>query len=557
MARFFRHVYPVPLYSFLHEESIMQRCLGDNLPEALNLAICAISVLHLQDHRYHPAATVGWIRRAESILWSHIEHPTIFRTQALLLVIQYRIETGEFRKAFMLSSIASRAASALRLHYERTDIHPLAQEVRRRLMWCLIMMDMRFSSGLPECELCPFENVYLNQPSSEEEFSALHHTGRDRNETNPHNVAEDGLLSLLIRQASLRRDISRLKRQVSLAGNPVPQLEDLVHAFKRNLEQLPIAPYRLKDLREYSRSRWLLRYILAHLSWHQCHCDLYRLFLSGYKEAAPDVVTGSVSPGFTENAVSVCLHHAQTIVAILHDVTGLEDADLKVVDNDVAICSYHASRIIIFISGSRLKPPDSNITTESALEKARSTLAILRRLYKNSTLAKYILSDLEAVIQDPTTTAAATTDEDAPEEGQPSAPKRPRFARRAQKHQNLAVHSVLRHALFVDDSHRAAGHSEKQAKKPEDPPGSNAAGKDFSQDEDRSHAAGTNMIHSRYDAFGGLALETDVLPDAAGGGFMGLPSQSFNEPSGFSFWGNWNETWGPNEWPMGSDENYF
>lgn len=534
----------------------MQRCLEGNLPEALNLAICAISALHLQDHRYHPVATLNWIRRAEGILWSRIEHPTIFRTQALLLIIQYRIETGEFQKAFMLSSIASRAASALRLHYERTDIHPLAQEVRRRLMWCLILMDTRFSSGLPECELCPFENVYLNRPLSEEEFSVLHETGRDHSEVVSRGIAENGLLSLLIRQVSLRRDISRLKRQVSLAGNPVPQLEDLVNAFKRNLEQVPISPYRLEDLREHSQSRWLLRYALAHLSWHQCHCDLYRLFLSGYKEAAPDVVTGSVSPRFTENAVRVCLHHAQCIIAILHDLADL-DADFKVVDSDIAICSYHASRIIIFISRSSLKPPDSeDLTTESAVTKARSTLAILRRLYRRSTLAKYILSDLEAVIQDPTTTAVATTDEEAPEDDQPPDPKRPRFARKAQKHQNLAVHSVLRHALFVDDSHRAAGHSKKQSKKPNNSPGPNAASTDVPQEKDSPHAA-TNMIHNRYDAFGGLALETDVLPDAAVGDFLGLSSQGFNDPFGSTFWGNWDETWGSNEWPMGSDENYF
>ncbi|EGY18809.1 uncharacterized protein VDAG_08969 [Verticillium dahliae VdLs.17] len=80
------------------------------------------------------------------------------------------METGGFQKAFMLCALATRAASALRLHYERTDLSPLAQEIRRHVLWCLMMADAQVPVGLSECELCPHKVIYLEFPCNEEDF---------------------------------------------------------------------------------------------------------------------------------------------------------------------------------------------------------------------------------------------------------------------------------------------------------------------------------------------------------------------------------------------------
>ncbi|KAH9226578.1 hypothetical protein K456DRAFT_1850041, partial [Colletotrichum gloeosporioides 23] len=354
---FFNHLYPLPLCSFLHERSIRQRCQEGSLDESLILSICAISATRLHRAAFHPQSTSVWVRRAENLVWSHLEHPTIFRTQALLLICQYHIETGGFQKAFMLSSIVSRAASALRLQYERTDIHPLAQEIRRRLMWCLILLDRHFSNGLPECELCPFENVYLKLPCSEEELTLLHNpeTIEDSPSLSLGSDPEGGLLSTIIRAATIRRDISRLKRQMWLSGTPLPQLEALAKSFSHGLQALKVEPYCKVTLRKHSTSRWLLRYVVSHLSSHQGHCDLHRLFLSGYSEAASDIVLSAVSHEFMATAATECFQHATSILEILHDFNELR-LDIRVPDVDIAICSYHATRILLFLGKSNLNP---------------------------------------------------------------------------------------------------------------------------------------------------------------------------------------------------------
>ncbi|KAH7363398.1 hypothetical protein B0T11DRAFT_318829 [Plectosphaerella cucumerina] len=150
---FFRHIHPIPAYAFLYEEATVQRCLEETIDEALIYSICALSALLLGYSKYHPVATATWATRVENMIWASLEQPTIFKIQALALVIQYRIITGNFQRGFLVFSLAARSATALRLSYERTDLSPLAQEIRRRLMWSLVMLDGHFAIGLSECEL--------------------------------------------------------------------------------------------------------------------------------------------------------------------------------------------------------------------------------------------------------------------------------------------------------------------------------------------------------------------------------------------------------------------
>ncbi|KAH7007410.1 alkaline-phosphatase-like protein [Ilyonectria destructans] len=449
---FFRHLHPLPIYGFLNEIPVTQRCLQGSLDETLLLSLCAVSAMHLKYTKYHPVSTASWIQRAEDMIWARIEQPSIFRTQALILIIHFRIEGGSFQKAYMLFAIAARAASALRLQYERIDLGHLAQEVRRRLMWSLMMFDGQFSTGLPESEMCSHESIYLKLPCKEEEFHADY--GRDEAggdmASSMDGVQEEGLLSIYIRETMMRRDIMRLMRQVRLSGRPMPQLVDLVDEFAKSLQQLPIPPYSVQDLERYSRSRWLLRYLAVHLSWHQAHCDVYRLFLSGYREAAPAVVISAYNPSYIEMAARLCLHHAQSMITILTDWDTLGCYPVAA-HYDIAICGYHACRLILFLSRSSHLPAESSITPEVASTQANAILAICRRLYKDSALVDHLIKDLEAVIQ-----AHANGEpehrRDSSDPDDDNTSHQPRFAVTVQRHKILGVHSVLRRARFIDDS---------------------------------------------------------------------------------------------------------
>ncbi|KAF5575141.1 n-acetylglucosamine-6-sulfatase [Fusarium subglutinans] len=400
---FFRHVHPLPSYAFLNQVSITQRCLDGSLDETRLLALFAISSLHLKYAKYHPTLTAQWIQRAEDIIWSKIEKPRIFTTQALLLIIHYKIESGSFQRAYMLMGIAGRTASALRLQYVRIDFGTLAQEIRRHTMWCMALLDLSFSIGLPESEVCSPDSIYIRLPCSEEDFQT---DSDDNDPLSLDGISENGLLATSIRITLITRDIIRLMRQVRLSSQSMPQLPDLVEEFGRMLEQLEIPPYSAQELERFASSKWLARFLTVQLSWHQAHCDAYRLFLSGYREAAPE-----------------------------------------------AICGYHACRLILFLSKSNLIPPETNFTTEAACHQASACLKLLQRLYKDSSLVQFILRDLEAMIQ----LYAAGDSEHGRDssEREENDTQQPRFAVTVRKHKSLGVHSVLRRAGFADDSGEA------------------------------------------------------------------------------------------------------
>lgn len=543
---FFRHIYPLPMYSFLNEVSVTQRCLDQSLDRTLLLSLCAVAALQLKYSKYYPAFTSSWIKQAKDIIWENVDRPNIFRTQALLLIVRYRVDTGDFQKAFMLGSLAARSASALRLQYERTDLSSLAQEVRRRLMWCLVMIEGQFSMGLPECEMCPFEAIYLQLPCREEKFTADNEVSTEPLD----GVSEAGLLAMILRETMIRRDIMRLKRQLSLLNQPMLQLEGIVNEFKRTLDSIPIPPYSLSELQKFANSRWLARYLVVQLSWNQCHCDIYRSFLHGYPEAAPDITTSACSPAYIAEAVRGCLYHAQANIGILSDLMA-SSSSLKIGDTDMAICAYHASRIMMFISRSALKPPDSDLTPEKATTAASMALDLLRRYLSQSQLVVKLAKNLELLLRAHNADEPETS-RDSSDADEEIGNRVPRFALAAKQHQRLGVHSILRQTRFVDDSYdavsgvntstgRMVSHAVPDSAASLQPPAPNL-----------QHAFVPMNIDETGTGLGGTGLA---------GAFDGPVEVSQFHLNADPFnWGsadNWSEFYIPNDFSAASDRDFF
>ncbi|KAJ5111969.1 alkaline-phosphatase-like protein [Penicillium argentinense] len=462
---FFRHIHPLPAASFLNELSITHRCLASTLDPVLLRAICSISAMSLKYNKYYPVQTTVWVQEAENTIWQTIERPTVFKTQALLLIVLYHMEIGNFEKAYMLLSMVSRFASALRLHYERIDLSHLSQEIRRRLMWSVMLVDSYFSIGLPEAETCTHEFTYLKLPCAEEDFHTEHPPSFSEPSLEPEHqlqspsmaldgVQEAGLLELYIRQAMLKRDIMKFTRHALAQGHiSAAQLIAAVDGLYARLHAVKPWPYDSSRLEGYKRSRWLLRYVINHLSWHQCYCDLKRLFLSGYREAAPDAVLAACPPEYVHKAAATCLEHAQEIIRVLSDLDNLR-VDIVAVPLDIVIGGYHASRLLLFLSRSSLLPAGQNIMFEDAYRAAVQMLTTLRRLEHNcSVTMQHTVRDLESVIDKYSQSTHTRTRESSDEEEQMSGrTQQPRYARAVQRHKSLGVHSALRRARFDDES---------------------------------------------------------------------------------------------------------
>lgn len=207
---YFEHVYPLPWYAFLHKRSVMQRCLDGTIEDCLTLAICAVTTQRLKIEPYCRESSAKWAQKAEEFILQNLESPSTGRLQALILVVRYRVEVGQFSRAFILAALAGRSALALRLNYERPELRFLAQEVRRRLMWSCFALDGNFSVGLREFEICPTEHVFLQLPCPETAFEDDSPVATAPLRATSFNVPERiGTYAACIRLAAIKTDIMK------------------------------------------------------------------------------------------------------------------------------------------------------------------------------------------------------------------------------------------------------------------------------------------------------------------------------------------------------------
>lgn len=408
---------------------------------------------------YHPDISDVWIARAENYIWNAIETPSIFRLQALLLIVLYHVDSGRgSQRAFMLAALAARMASALRLNYERPDLSPVAQEVRRRIMWSIVRVDGLFSVGLPEYETLAFENIYLQLPCKEEIFTAGIFVQTETLKIPEHRFLDSlGPHSLSIRVSSFRRDMKRFSRQLALTDPEIPQLNSLMANFEQKLQELTaevtsLYPYSPSALSEEMKSRWFPRYFTLHLMLPSAYCDFYRLFLRGYSEAAPDSILDSIAEETLINAAQVCQQQSMAVVELLSEYDR-QCTTWRLLNYDAAINAYHTARLLLFLD----RGPDRiKITSGITLfEGVQICYRFVKRFFSfPSGVTSVIVSDMErmvathSLIEDPVSgnLLQKTCQKDTQDTSWES--------KAARNHRRLAIHSLIHQANFVDDSYR-------------------------------------------------------------------------------------------------------
>ncbi|KAK9850343.1 uncharacterized protein MYU51_012263 [Penicillium brevicompactum] len=428
---YFEHLYPLPSYAFLHEQSIRQQHQSNALEPSLALSITAVAKVLLSDQQESEM-----IAKAESIIWEHIERPSIVKLQSLSLVIHYRIQTGQFSRAYMLAGLAARAATALRLNYERPELSVIAQETRRRVLWALTFIDGYFSVGLPEYETIPHTIIYQQLPCSEDIFN-----GSSNQET------QLSLLGACIRLSKVQKDIMRLTRQLALSEQPLAQLNGLVQEIQKDLWRLQAevelsCGFLICRPHEIENSRWFPRHLQISISWHQAHCDLYRLFLPGYPEAAPRIILDTIEIDVREHAVRQCHEHVSQINQLL---AGLLDISQLVLPHYVAICAYQTTRLTLFLYCS----PDVSLGLDMAdAVRCAHTAVAVAEMYFSSPSTKELLVDLKRLVHTADTDPVSIYSNFYPS---------PPLDQGVHRHNHLAIHSLVRQANFVDEGYEESG----------------------------------------------------------------------------------------------------
>ncbi|CAH0028507.1 unnamed protein product [Clonostachys rhizophaga] len=287
----------------------------------------------------------------------------------------------------MLTALAARYAAAIRLNYERPDLDPAAREVRRRIVWSLKIIQGYFSVGLPEFELCPIEAIYINFPKSEDEFESS-------------RPGEQSAYRLYTRLEGIRRDIMKLGRGLHPLDQPLSSLVELIRHHENILSEFSAElPYGSRitsaQIASLLDNPWLPRLLAMHVSWHQANCDLYRISIPGYPDAAPSVVLDAVDPARPLFAEEQCLKHATNAIQILTTLNQ-ESASRHMLKFDTAICTYHASRLVLYIS--RFGESPNRPTPEFAASRAELCVVALKSFFPACVPVTPIIKELESSI---------------------------------------------------------------------------------------------------------------------------------------------------------------
>ncbi|KAK7746546.1 hypothetical protein SLS62_009409 [Diatrype stigma] len=258
--------------------------------------------------------------------------------------------------------------------------------------------------------------------------------------------------------------VNRFIRRIGLGEEPSSSIGDSIRRFESHLQYLKAS---LTPPDDYSAAglaacRWQAQYIMVHMSWHQCHCDLYRIFMEGYSEAAPPLALAHTHPRERARMQQRCLEHAEGIVRVLTDFVnyGRPD-DHRHLERDAAVCAFESARIILFRSRTAL-PDESSLSSpsrkpdaEAAIAKARTCLHIITKYFPSSAPIQPMRKELERLISNYSVRLALQMKEAMPPTD-PDPPPPPRVSsgvsQFANSRQRLSIQSLLLQSDFVDDS---------------------------------------------------------------------------------------------------------
>ncbi|KAF7559274.1 hypothetical protein G7046_g4871 [Stylonectria norvegica] len=417
--KFFRHVHHIPMYSFLHRASLMERYHSGKVEKALLFALVGITSYLIDMGPGLREYGEKCIDDAESLIFADYSRPSTIKVQALILIIKHRVLSKKFSSAFMLLGIASRYAAALRLNHESPNLCFLAQESRRRLMWALYCMDSGISGGYRDFSLWNSERINVGLPCNERNFEFDLPQPTQRLVYNPDDpqvqqVEDIGSLALHIRIQHIRRRIMEFAKRVVLGRNvQADEIQTGIFALHKALDDfaahLPTSfQFSESSLRLRAYSPRICVFIMIHIWWRQCFCDLYRLALVGLREALPRTALENLDESFIDHCQRQCFEHAMAMANIFASMQKL--GAKPVADLDLAICAYQCARMLTYALNNHAHKFD--LSTEIVVERSRVCLQAIKQCCVGVT-AEGIRADLEKLINHGLSTRTTPSSPDA------------------------------------------------------------------------------------------------------------------------------------------------
>ncbi|KAJ5097376.1 hypothetical protein N7456_008097 [Penicillium angulare] len=453
LQSFFDNIYPLPTFSFLHKASLLRWNQTGQADHCLLLSIIAItSRLPGRD-----AAELNLGTRcsalAQNIILKDQGRPNIIKAQSLLLTIRYHMWSGNTSEALILMATLARFAFALRLNYENPNLCSLAQESRRRLMWAVYVLDTFLAGGIPDFTLCPSSVLHTSLPNQETTFE-LDTSYVNVSLHGPDDCSEGGDIGLLgyyIRVIYLRDSVLRRTKEVALSPQQVQMIPTVTNDLSSQLDHFALSlPQSValseKNLHLRAYSKWLPRYIIMHLWFQQCYCDLYRCFFPNLRESFHQETLYQLDPQFILDCQAKCLQHARQIATVCSLVRGL-DFDNLVLDIETAECVYQAGRILLH--GSQITLEEMHPPEPSTVGLVNDCILFIEQLALMFPTAGPIAKDLNTILHHSRSISVSSNDDPNLPELQTRQRRRPSTLN---GRQIISKHSSLNRSQLNDES---------------------------------------------------------------------------------------------------------
>ncbi|OAA38522.1 Fungal transcriptional regulatory protein [Beauveria brongniartii RCEF 3172] len=402
--KFFHHIHHIPVFSFLHRASLMEQYYVGKVDKALLLALVGITSCLTSMGPGIREYGDGCIDEAESLIFADYTVPSTIKVQALVLIIKHRILCNKFPSAFMLFSIASRFAAALRLNHHSPNLCFLAQESRRRLMWSLYCIDAGISGGFAEFSLWRADRINVGLPCNERNFEFDLSKPTEKLVPGPDDPdqprSEDiGSLALHVRILHIKQKIVEFTKTALIGRNiNAVELQTRVLGLHQELEDFA---YRMPASFQFSENSMRLRayspricvFVMIHIFLRQCYCDLYRLAMTGFRDALPLETLESLDQSFLDHCQRQCVENSVAMADIFKCMDKLHARPIA--DLDLAICAFQCARTLHYAY--RLDAVRFGLAMESLREHSQSCLKVIQQCCRGPAAAG-VQADLERLI---------------------------------------------------------------------------------------------------------------------------------------------------------------
>ncbi|KUI59777.1 hypothetical protein VP1G_06994 [Cytospora mali] len=341
--KFFRHIHHIPLFSYLHQASLMQRYHSGSMDRPLLLSLIGITSTLTDLGQGAREYGNRCISMAELLILRDLDQPTVLKIQALVLIIKHRIFFRRFSDAFMLTGLVSRFAAALRLNHENPRLCFLAQESRRRLMWSLFMIDIGMAAGQVDFTLWANrpERVDLKLPCNERNFE--YDLPELTESLAPPPPRPDGSL------VPLSDNVGFLALHIRIQW-----IRSRILAFTKGLLEIKPGKLELDGVpRKCAELQADLDAFEGRLpipfKWNEANLRLraYHPRLLGRRESLPKESIDSLDPAFIKICQKRCFEHAKAMADMFILVLQFEKG-VPVSDLDLPVLSYQCANTLYY-----------------------------------------------------------------------------------------------------------------------------------------------------------------------------------------------------------------